>query len=257
MSNQIINLQFDLINKRMPFAVATVVEIFGSSSAKPGAKAVYNSEGRLIAGWIGGGCAQAMVAHTALECFNNKIPTMVEVDLDDEIFGAGMPCGGKMKVYVEPVLPKPMLWLMGAGLLAETLCVFADRLGFAVVINDNLPEAKQYSGADQVISDDPHYESLMPGPEDYVVVATHHKGDYFSLSRALNSQARYIALIASHKRADLIKRRLSEEGFADNALNRIHSPAGLNIGAQTPEEIALAVVSEMVLIRRGARREAL
>ncbi|MGR8932189.1 MAG: XdhC family protein, partial [Gammaproteobacteria bacterium] len=90
----ILNLQLDLQKSRRPYAVATVVEIVGSSSAKPAAKALIDRAGKLLAGWIGGGCAQAMVSKTALECFESGEPRIIEVDLTDEVFGAGMPCGG-------------------------------------------------------------------------------------------------------------------------------------------------------------------
>ena len=121
--------QLILHQSRQAYAVATVVEILGSSSAKPAAKALIDANGQVLAGWIGGGCAQAMVAQSALDCFASGEPCVIDIDLTDEIFGAGMPCGGSMRVYVEPVLPKPMLWLAGHGRIIESLCEFADRLG--------------------------------------------------------------------------------------------------------------------------------
>jgi len=129
-------LQLELREQRRPYALATVVEILGSSSAKPAAKALLDLSGKIISGWIGGGCAQSMVSEVALECFETGEPRMIEIDLNDEVFGAGMPCGGSMRVYVEPVLPKPLLWLMGHGRIVESLCEFACRLGFEVIVND-------------------------------------------------------------------------------------------------------------------------
>lgn len=250
MNAEFLELQAEFCRERLAYAVATVVEITGSASAKPGAKALFSNTGRLLHGWVGGGCAQSIVAQTAMSCLAKHKPEMVEVDLEDEIFGAGMPCGGKMRVFVEPVLPEPKLWLMGNGLIAETLCLFARHLGFSITVNDPLATREKFPGA-QIIADDPHYLALEAQPEDFLVIATHHKGDYLSLSRALQSEARYIALIASRKRAGLIKARLAKEGFPPATLARIRAPAGLDLGGITPQEIALSVISEMVLIRRG------
>lgn len=182
---------------------------------------------------------------------------MVDVDLNDEIFGAGMPCGGSIRVFVEPVLPKPSLWMMGNGRIAETLCLLAHLMGFEIIVNDTQASIQQFPNAVRIISDDGQYQDLKPVAGDYVVIATHHKGDFISLSRALQSDVGYIALISSRKRAGLILNRLEKEGVTKESLSRIHAPAGLDLAAKTPEEIALSVVSEMVLIRRGGSGGAL
>src|SRR5664279_2375024 len=115
MIRDILDHQLELRKARHSYVLATVVEILGSSSAKPAAKALIDLSGKVIAGWVGGGCAQSMVSEAALECFETGEPRVIEIDLNDEVFGAGMPCGGGMRVYVEPILPKPLLWLMGHG----------------------------------------------------------------------------------------------------------------------------------------------
>ena len=246
----ILELQLEFRENRRRYALATVVEILGSSSAKPAAKALIDASGKVIAGWIGGGCAQAMVCQAALDSFKSGEPCMIDIDLTDEIFGAGMPCGGSMRVYVEPVLPKPQLWLIGHGRILESLCEFADSLGFAVIVNDAQASADRFPTAQRIINDDQRYQQLQAQTGDFVVVATHHKGDYEALSQALNSDAAYIALVSSRKRAQLVLERLSRENFDENNLARIHAPAGLDLGAKLPEEIALSIASEMVLIRR-------
>ncbi len=251
MSQDILNRQLEYRNARTPYALATVVEIFGSSSAKPSAKAIFDSTGRLVEGWIGGGCAQSIVAQEALNCLVDGETRMVDVDLNDEVFSAGMPCGGNMRVFVEPVLPKPVLWLMGNGLVAETLCELAHRIGFDTIINDTKATIKEFPAAARIINDDGQYLELKPNPGDFVVIATHHKGDFISLTRVLDSEAGYIALVSSRKRAGLVINRLAQEGVSKELLNRIHAPAGIDLGAKMPEEIALSVMSEMVLIRRG------
>jgi xanthine dehydrogenase accessory factor len=176
---------------------------------------------------------------------------VLDIDLDDEMLGAGMPCGGSMRVYVEPVLPRPSLWLMGHGRVAEALCIFGDLLGLDVIVNDPGVEWERYPGAKRLITDDLDYDQLTPAAGDYVVIATQHKGDHESIKKALASQAGYIALIASRKRSGLVLDYLREEGFTDDDIARVMAPSGLDLGARTPEEIALCVMSEIVLTRRG------
>lgn len=257
MIRDILDLQLELRHARRPYALATVVEILGSSSAKPAAKALIDLSGKIIAGWVGGGCAQSMVSNAALECLETGEPRMIEIDLNDEVFGAGMPCGGSMRVYVEPILPKPLLWLMGHGRIVESLCEFAYCLGFEVVVNDPQATAELLPAAHRIISDDSRYQQLQPQPGDFVVIATHHKGDYESLTRALQSEALYIALVSSRKRAKLVLDRLGREGFSESSLAKVRAPAGLDLGAKLPEEISLSIVSEMVMVRRGGHGDPL
>jgi len=251
MAKDIFEVIQELRAGRRPFAVATVVETVGSVSAKTSAKAVIDENGRVVAGWVGGGCAESATCHKAVECMESGETAMLEIDLDDEVLGAGMPCGGHMRVYVEPVLPRPALWIMGHGRVAEVLCAMGDTLGLEVVVNDPLVDRERYRAASRLITDDPEYETLTPGPEDFVVIATQHKGDHDSMKRALASDARYIALIASRKRSRLVLDFLRAEGFGEDHLERVMAPSGLDLGARTPEEIALCVMSEIVLVRRG------
>ena len=212
---------------------------------------MIDHEGRVVAGWVGGGCAESGTCEKALECIGSGETAVLDIDLDDEMLGAGMPCGGSMRVYIEPVLPRPCLWLMGHGRVAESLCIFADLLGFEVVVNDPGVDWERYPGASRLITDDLDYEQLTPAAGDYVVIATQHKGDHESMKRALASEAGYIALIASRKRSGLVLEYLREEGFSEDDIVRVMAPSGLDLGARTPEEIALCVISEIVLTRRG------
>ena len=251
MAKEIIDVVMEMRAKHAPFAVATVVETEGSSSAKTGAKAVIDNEGRVVAGWVGGGCAESTTCHTALECMKTGRTTVIDIDLNDEVLGAGMPCGGSMRVYVEPVLPKPTLWIMGHGRVAECLCQLGDLMGLNVVVIDPVVDHSRYPAAAQLITDDMDYSQLTPTVDDFVVIATQHKGDHQSMSRALRSPAAYIALIASRKRSRLVLDYLRQEGFDEAAITRVMAPAGIDIGARTPEEIALSVMSEIVMRRRA------
>ena len=249
----LLDLMLGLRQRREPYAVATVVETQGSASAKPGSKALIGHDGRMLAGWVGGGCAESAVRQTALDCMQEGEPKVIELDLDDEVLGTGMPCGGSMRVYVEPVLPRPTLWILGHGRAAECLCRFGATLGFRVVVNDTpAPDPEKFPDAAELIGDDYEYERLTPAAGDWVVIATQHKGDHISAVRALRSPVGYIALIASRKRSGLVLDFLREQGFTAEELARVRAPAGLDLGAKTPEEIALSVVSEIVMLRRGA-----
>ena len=241
----------DLRASGRPFAVATVVETRGSVSARTASKAVINEHGRVVAGWIGGGCAESATCHAAIQCIESRQTVMLEVDLDDEVLGAGMPCGGHMRVYVEPVLPRPTLWIMGHGRVAECLCGMADMLGLDVVVNDALADRERYPSASRLIADDLDYGELKPAKGDFVVIATQHRGDHLSMKQALASDVDYIALIASRKRSRLVLDYLRREGVSEQELERVMAPSGIDLGARTPEEIALCVMSEIVLVRRG------
>ena len=251
MAKHITDIIQQLRNSGQPFAVATVVETVGSVSAKTSAKAVIDEHGRVVDGWVGGGCAESTTCAAAVECMRTGNTTILDIDLDDEVLGAGMPCGGHMRVYVEPYLPQPTLWIMGHGRVAECLCELGDMLGLDVVVNDPAVTQEQYPAARELITDDPDYAALQPAAGDFVVIATQHKGDHESMQRALASGANYIALIASRKRSRLVLDYLRRHDVAESELQRVMAPCGLDLGARTPEEIAVCVISEITLVRRG------
>ncbi|GGC36456.1 dehydrogenase [Siccirubricoccus deserti] len=238
--------------RREPHATATVVEATGSTSAHPGDKALLNAKAEVLAGWVGGGCAESAVRQTAAECLADGVPRLIALDLDDEVLGTGMPCGGSMRVFVEPVLPPPALWLLGHGRITEALCRFGAALGFRVIVDDTpAPDPAAYPDAAELIGDDDDYARLDPAAGDAVIIATQHRGDHISSVRALRSPAGYVAIIASRKRAGLIRDFLRGEGFTAAELARLRAPAGLDLGARTPEEIALSVLAEITMLRRG------
>jgi xanthine dehydrogenase accessory factor len=248
----VLGMTAELIAARRAFALAIVVEAQGSTSARPGAKALFDAKGAAIAGWVGGGCAESAVAHAVLECLETETPRVIDIDLDDEVLGAGMPCGGSMRVYVEPVVPRPTLWILGHGRIAECLSHLGALMSFDVIVDDPMARADRYPDASRVIIDDSaDYDSLEPDARDFVVIATQHRGDHESLQRLLASDVGYIALIASRKRTGLVLDYLRDAGFDQQAISRIRAPAGIEIGARTAEEIALSIVSEMVLVRRS------
>jgi xanthine dehydrogenase accessory factor len=239
------------------FAVATVVRVEGSSSARRGSKAIIDAQGNLLLGWVGGGCAESAVKTEALRCLELQQPLVVTLDMTDEILGVGMPCGGKMDVYIEPVLPMPDLVIAGHGRIAETLAAFAHLVGFRIIVNDPGAQRSSFPDAEQVIAEDFDLSHTLIGSNTYVVIATQHKNDHLWLRKALEGEAAYVALIASHHRARLVLDYIAAEGVPAERIARIFSPAGLDLGAVTPEEIALSIVSQIVALRRVGHSRAL
>jgi xanthine dehydrogenase accessory factor len=228
-----------------------VVAVEGSASARPGAKAILGASGERCFGWVGGGCAESAVRDAALAAFEDGVPRLLRLDLDDEVLGVGMPCGGFMTVFVEPVLAEPRLLILGHGAIAETLAEFAAGLGFAVEVNDPLASPERFPRALRCVDDDPEYAKLDCGPSTYAVVTTQHKSDFEALSAVLRGRPAYVGLVASRKRSALLLARLHEEGFAPDELRRVSAPAGLDLGCATPQEIALSIAAELVRQRRG------
>jgi len=241
----------ELTSQGKAFAVATVVRVDGSSSARRGSKAIIDAEGKLVLGWVGGGCAESAVRNEALRCLELEQPLVITLDMTDELLGVGMPCGGKMDVYIEPVLPKPDLLIAGHGRIAETLSALAHLLGFRVIVNDPGADRSAFPQAERVIAEDFDLNETPIGPNTYVVIATQHKNDHLWLQKALQGEAAYVALIASQHRAKLVFDYLAAERVAADKIARIFAPAGLDLGAVTPEEIALSIVSQIVALRRG------
>lgn len=241
----------ELASSGKPFAVATVVRVEGSSSAKRGSKALIDHEGKIVFGWVGGGCAESAVRTSALSCMEQSNSVLLTLDMTDEVLGVGMPCGGKMDVFIEPALPKPELLIVGHGRIAETLARLASLVTFTVTVNDPGANREAFPSADRLVTRDLDLSQTPIGPNTYVVIATQHKGDHLWLQKALEKEAAYIALIASAHRARLVLDYLLAEGLPAEKVARVESPAGLDLGAQNPEEIALSILSRIVALRRG------
>jgi xanthine dehydrogenase accessory factor len=249
----------ELSSRGAPFAIATVIEVEGSGSAKPGSKALIDADAKLISGWVGGGCIENTVRQEAVESIKEGRPRIVSLDLTDEVFGIGMPCGGIMKIYIDPVLPPPELVIAGHGRIAETLARFAEIAGFYVIVADPGATPEAFPTANRLETTGFNSAEISVGPNSYVVVATQHKGDHLSIRKAIDGAAAYIALVASKKRAQLVFEYLAAAGIDQEKLARanVRAPAGLDIGAKTPEEIALSIMSEIVLVRRGGSGQAM
>ena len=241
----------ELSSQGKPFAIATVVRVEGSSSARRGSKAIIDSQGKLLAGWVGGGCAESAVKSQALACMETGRPQLITLDLRDEQLGVGMPCGGKMDVFIEPVLPKPELLIVGHGRIAEALATLGHLMGFSITVNDPAADLASFPNASRLVTEDFDLTETPIGPKTFVVIATQHKRDHLWLQKALEGNAAYVALIASRHRSKLVLDFLGASGLPEEKIAAVWAPAGLDLGATTPEEIALSIVSQMVALRRG------
>jgi len=247
----------ELAAQRKPFAIATVVRVEGSSSARRGSKALIDSQGNILTGWVGGGCAESAVRSEALRCMRTEKPELITLDMQDEILGVGMPCGGMMDVYIEPVLPQPELIIAGHGRIAETLARLGHLMNFSVTVHDPSATKENFPEAQHIINKDFALGKISFGPATYVVIATLHKNDHLWLQRALEGEAAYVALIASAHRSRLVLDYLLAEGIAAEKVERVWAPAGLDLGAAGPEEIALSIMSQIVALRRGGNAASL
>lgn len=241
----------ELHSQGVTFAMATVVRVEGSSSARCGSKAMIDAQGKLLLGWVGGGCAESAVKSEALRALELGQPRTVLIDMTDEQLGVGMPCGGTMEIFIEPVFPRPELLIVGHGRIAEALCSLGALMGFAVTVNDAAADAKAFPQAHRLVTEDFDLTETPIRSMTYVVIATQHKRDHLWLQKALEGDAAYIALIASRHRTALVLDFLRAEGVAEEKIARVCAPAGLDIGAATPEEIALSVIGQIVAVRRG------
>jgi xanthine dehydrogenase accessory factor len=247
----------ELAARRQSFAVATVVRVEGSSSARRGSKAIIDAQGNILMGWVGGGCAESAVRNEALKCIQSEKPTLITLDMQDEVLGVGMPCGGMMDVYIEPVIPSPELIIAGHGRIAETLVELGALMNFSVTVHDPSAQKDKFPAADRIVNRDFDVTEISFGPRTYVVIATLHKNDHLWLQRALEGEAAYVALVASAHRSRLVLDYLLAEGMTPEKVESVWAPAGIDLGAATPEEIALSIMSQIVVLRRGGNVAAL
>ncbi len=239
-----------------PFALVTVVRCQSPTSAKPGAKAVVDAEGN-IEGWIGGGCAQPAVIDTVKKALRDGQPRLIRVSptkgetVEEGIIDFGMTChsGGTLDIFIDPVVPRPALLIIGASPSAQALAALASRAGFAVTAASAGADRDMFPDAQRVL-DGLDVGALQESGPAFVVVATQGKRDEGGLEAALATGAPYIAFIASARKADKLRAYLKERGHDAVRVDAIVSPAGVEIGAVTYEEIALSVLAGLVQARR-------
>jgi xanthine dehydrogenase accessory factor len=233
-----------------PFVLATVVRCERPTSAKPGAKAMIRADGS-ITGWVGGACAEPVVVREALVALRDGQPRLLSlVGESGRVAGRvegirelPMTChsGGTLEIYVEPYLPKPVLLLIGHGPVVETLAALGRAVDYTVTVAEVDPQA---------------LDGLVLTPRTAVVVATHGEVDEGMLERVLDTGAGYVSLVASRKRAAAIVESLRGRGVPVARLSRLKAPAGLDIGAVSPAEIAVSILAEIIQLQRSEKAPA-
>ncbi len=242
-------------------AVATIVNVRGSIPSFKTAKMLVRDDGS-IAGTIGGGCVEADVWQAAREVMESERPRTLTFDLNnDPKYDTGLVCGGTLEVFVEPVLPPAELYIFGAGHVAAALYRVARIAGFDVTVVDDreaYANRERFPEAQQVIAEDFEKAAaqLKPSESSYIVVVTRgHRDDMRVLRWAVQTPARYVGMIGSKRKTITIFKELQQEGIPAKLFERVHAPVGLDIGAITPEEIAVAITAELIAKRRNVERE--
>jgi xanthine dehydrogenase accessory factor len=237
-------------------AVATIVNVRGSIPSFRTAKMLVRDDGSIV-GTIGGGCVEADVWQAAREVMESEKPRTLTFDLNqDPKYDTGLVCGGTLEVFVEPVLPPALLYLFGAGHVAVNLCQVAANAGFDVVVADDRTSyatAERFPAAREVhaLDFEQAMQKLEPNETSYIVIVTRgHRDDMRILRWALQTRARYIGMIGSKRKVIEIFKALQSEGLPEHLFDRVYAPIGLDIGAITPEEIAVAITAELIAIRR-------
>jgi xanthine dehydrogenase accessory factor len=254
MFDQFLNKAIELVAKGEPFAVAQVVRYQAPISGKPGDKAIIVAGGKMW-GWIGGGCSQPVVVKEALKALADGQPRLIRISPssspEEGIVDYAMTChsGGTLDIFIEPVLPKPQVLILGRSPVAQTLVKLAKTIGYAVSVAAPNADHESFPDAD-LVQASLDLSQLNITPQTFVVVSTQGEGDEEALEAALNTGAAYVALVASKKKGGKVLEDLKERGFDAGKVNRVRAPAGLDIRASSPEEIAVSILAEIIQVRK-------
>jgi xanthine dehydrogenase accessory factor len=235
-------------------ALCTVISAAGSTPREEGAKMLVRTDGSIM-GTVGGGAVEKAVVNEALEVIRIGRAKKFEYCLK-EGGELGMMCGGDTEVFIEPLLTVPSLFIFGGGHIAVPLVRMAAIVGFKITVIDERPEyadaARFPDAAETLVLEIPDaYSRLKIGQNSYIVIITHgHKGDEAALEGALKTPARYIGMIGSRTKNAAVFGHLLSKGFTQEDISRTHAPIGVAIKAQTPEEIAVSILAEMIAVRR-------
>jgi xanthine dehydrogenase accessory factor len=250
------------------FVLATVVRTVSVTAAKAGAKAIIRPDGTIVAGWIGGGCARGAVLKAAREALADGEPRMVSVQPENLLAELGVkpgenrdgvrfaqnmcPSKGTMDIFVEPVLPHPSLVILGASPVAMSLAGQARQLGYHVTLA--VPAADLAAEPDAHVIIDGFQPRYLNDARRFVVISTQGKGDEAALKASVGIDASYHAFVGSRRKMAVLREKLIAQGIDAAALDRVKAPAGLDLGAITPEEIAMSILAEITVERRRGQR---
>lgn len=241
-----------LENSMETYAMAMVVRRVVPTSGKPGDKAIIRKDGS-ISGWIGGGCTKGIILKEALAAMKDGKPRLVSIDNDagkqykEGVVSYTMTChsGGSVDVYIEPVLPKPHLMIFGKSHIAMALAKLGKTMGYQIsVVADNVEE-DGFENVNELLQLN-EFDQKKVKENTYIVVSTQGEGDEIALENALKSNASYVAFVASLRKANAIFQELRTRGLTFDQLKKIKTPAGLNIQAKLPEEVAISILAQII-----------
>src|ERR1700719_1240748 len=238
-------------------ALATIVHTNGSIPSYESSRMLVREDGS-IAGTIGGGCVEAEVWAAAKEVMQTEAPRKMVFNLNNEAkYDNGLICGGTLEVFVEPILPQPMLYVFGGGHVSMAVAKAATAAGFGIGVVDDretFANKERFPIAQEIYTSyEEAFEKIHPNAATYLVIVTRgHKEDMRVLAWAVRTEARYVGMIGSKRKVLSVYKALEKEGYRPEEFERVYAPMGLEIGALSPEEIAISIVAELIAVRRNA-----
>jgi len=237
-------------------ALATIVHTNGSIPSYESSRMLVRDDGSIV-GTIGGGCVEADVWAAAKEVMERESPRKMVFTLNNEAsYDNGLICGGTLEVFVEPILPQPVAYIFGGGHISMALAKSASAAGFGIVVIDDREQfanKERFPMAQELYTSyEDAFARLLPNAASYLVIVTRgHRDDMRVLAWAVRTQARYIGMIGSKRKVISVNQALEKEGYAPEEFSRVYAPMGLEIGALSPEEIAISITAELVAVRRN------
>jgi xanthine dehydrogenase accessory factor len=242
-------------------ALATIVHTNGSIPSYESSRMLVREDGSLV-GTVGGGCVEADVWAAAKEVMQKETPRKMVFNLNNEAsYDNGLICGGTVEIFVEPILPQPIVYVFGGGHVSMAMAKAASSAGFAIGVVDDreaFANLQRFPMAQEVFTSyEQAFEKIQPNASTYLVIVTRgHKEDMRVLAWAARTEARYIGMIGSKRKVLSVYKALEKEGYRPEEFERIYAPMGLEIGALSPEEIAISIVAELIAVRRNAQNAA-
>ncbi|MFB3905973.1 MAG: XdhC family protein [Acidobacteriota bacterium] len=240
-------------------ALATIVRRLGSTPRKDHAKMLILDDGTFV-GSVGGGCVEAAVWEAGQKAIAEGRAQLIKYELnDDDAENEGLVCGGTVEVFVEPLLPDPKLVILGAGHLGRAISDVVQPLGFQVTVvddRDSFATPERFPGARVVCRPfDSGLADLDVNADTFILVVTRgHRHDQVALEHAIQTSARYVGMVGSRRKIALLVNNLLAKGLPAEAFRRLYAPIGLEIGSETPEEIAISVAAELIALQKGTHK---
>src|SRR6266852_1107172 len=238
-------------------ALATIVHTNGSIPSYESSRMLVREDGSLV-GTVGGGCVEADVWAAAREVMQKEASRKMVFNLNHEAnYDSGLICGGTLEVFVEPILPQPVVYLFGGGHVSIAVAHAARAAGFGIAVVDDrdaFANKERFPMAQEICTSyEDAFEKIRPNASSYLVIVTRgHKEDMRVLAWAVRTEARYVGMIGSKRKVLSVYRALEKEGHRTKEFERVFAPMGLEIGALSPEEIAISIVAELIAVRRNA-----